>query len=136
MMKIEKRDLGRSQLAKLAGVNLETVRFYERNGLMPEPIRNAVGYRQYGATDLKRLRFIRRSKELGFSITETRQLLSMSDGQNTCGDIQIFAEDHIRSIKSKISDLKKMQKTLSVLAESCADNRSAECPMIDTLMAD
>lgn len=135
-MNIEKRDMVRSQLAKRAGVNLETVLFYERNGLMPEPIRNAARYRQYCATDLKRLRFIRRSKELGFSITETRQLLSMSDGQNTCGDIQVFAEGHIRSIKSKISDLKKMQKTLSELADSCADNRSTECPMIDTLMAD
>jgi len=135
-MKIETRDMGRGQLAKLASVNLETVRFYERNGLMPEPIRNGSGYRQYGASDLKRLRFIRRSKELGFSITETRQLLSMSDGQNICGDIQVFAEDHVRSIKRKISDLKKMQNTLSALAESCADNSSTECPMIDTLMSD
>jgi MerR family transcriptional regulator, copper efflux regulator len=94
------------ELAKKAGVSVQTVRFYERRGLLPNPIRKESGYRAYGETDLKRLLFIRQAKALGFSLDEIRTILKMRDrGQCPCASVLRLAEQHLETTERQISQL-------------------------------
>lgn len=127
----------RGELARRAGCNLETIRYYEDISLMPEPARTAAGHRVYSLNDQRRLRFILRSRELGFSIGEIRSLLSLVEtGLYTCAEINALTQQHLKSVSEKINDLKKLQRTLSVLSSDCADGDEPDCPIIEALIAD
>jgi MerR family copper efflux transcriptional regulator len=122
-------------LAKEAGVNLETVRYYERRGLIPKPPRSLSGYRLYPAEAVRRLRFVQRAKELGFSLREIKELLSLrvSPGVNRAA-IQLKTEAKIADIKTKIQCLESMEKTLRKLTKACGGcGPVSECPILESL---
>lgn len=124
----------RGELAKQTGCNIETVRYYEKVGLMPDPPRSSGGHRVYNDAHLKRLIFIRRSRELGFTVDEIRGLLELVDGGNfTCAEIHGLTVDHIKSIQAKIADLKKLEKVLKGMAAQCSRGDIPECHVIDAL---
>ncbi len=122
-------------LAREAGVNLETVRYYERRGLLPKPPRSASGYRLFPSDAARRLRFIRRAQELGFSLKEIRELLSLRVSRNTTSrDIRARAEAKIADIEAKISSLESMKKTLQKLTGVCNGCAPlAKCPILESL---
>jgi MerR family mercuric resistance operon transcriptional regulator len=123
------------RLAKEAGVNLETVRFYERRGLLPRPPRSSSGYRLFPAEAARRLRFIRRAQELGFSLKEIGELLSLRvSRRTTSAAIRARAEAKIADIQEKIRSLESMEKTLQRLTRVCDGCAPlAECPILDSL---
>ncbi|MDH5324858.1 MAG: helix-turn-helix domain-containing protein [Gammaproteobacteria bacterium] len=122
------------QLSTKTHCKIETIRYYERIGLLPAPARTDGGYRIYSDSHLRRLTFIRRSRELGFTIEEIRTLLDLVDGGiYTCKDIQTITMQHVESVRRKITDLKKLETTLSTIASQCAGNATPECPIIDAL---
>ncbi len=123
------------KIAKLADVGIETIRFYEREQLIAVPSRSASGYRQYPTETVKRLRFIKRAKELGFSLKEIKELLSLQIEPNTtCKDIRKRAELKIENIQEKIQTLKKMDKSLRKLTEACKSRGPVtECPILEAL---
>ncbi len=122
-------------LAKQSGVNLETVRYYERRGLLPRPPRSATGYRLFPAEAARRLKFIRRAQELGFSLTEIRELLSLRMSRTTTSAaIRARAEAKIADIEAKIRSLESMKKTLRRLTRVCDGCAPvAECPILESL---
>src|SRR5258707_838951 len=122
-------------LAREAGVNLETVRYYERRGLLPRPPRSASGYRLFSSDAARRLRFIRRAQELGFSLAEIQELLSLRMSPKAKGsDVQKRAEAKIVDIKAKIKSLEAMEKTLRNLTKLCAGcGPISECPILESL---
>lgn len=128
-----KNALTRGQVAKLAGVGIETIRFYEREGLLPEPPRRESGYRQYALDAVMQIRFIRRAQELGFSLKEISELLSLKlNPKASCADIKSRADTKIKSIEEKIKDLQRMKKALIKLASACvARGPITECAIID-----
>jgi MerR family mercuric resistance operon transcriptional regulator len=127
----------RGTLAKRFGCHLETLRYYEKIGLIPPPTRTAGGHRLYKIGDQRRLRFILRGRELGFSIDELRGLLSLVDSNDyTCGEIFDLTIDHLGSIRRKISDLKRLERTLARISSQCSGGAVPECPVIDSLWAD
>lgn len=123
------------KLAKRAQVNIDTIRYYERLGLIPPPSRRESGYRQYGEDSVARIQFIRHAKQLGFSLHEISELLSLRiDPQTTCGDIKKKIEPKISEIREKILDLQQMEKTLNKLVRMCEGNKGAgECPILEAL---
>lgn len=132
-MKMKSLTIGR--LAREAGVNLETVRFYERRGLLPRPPRSASGYRLFPAETARRLRFIRRAQELGFSLAEIRELLSLRISPTAKNsDVRRRAEAKIADISAKMRTLDSMKKTLRRLTEACGRcSPIAECPILESL---
>lgn len=126
------------QLAKKAQVNVETVRYYERRGLIPEPPRRESGYRRYAQDAVARIQFIKRVKELGFSLREILELLSLRmDPDTTCADVKRRAEVKIADIEEKIRSLRGMQKALMKLAASCTGRGPTnECPILEALDAE
>jgi len=125
------------QLAKRANVGVETVRFYERQGLLDEPDRRASGYRQYDEGVVLRLQFIRRAKELGFTLKEIKELLSLKlDPSTTCADVKERAEAKIVDIEGKIRTLQRMKRALAKVTKSCSGSGPAnECPILETIEA-
>jgi len=123
------------QVARRSGVGIETVRFYERQGLLDEPERRASGYRQYGDDDVAVLRFIRRAKQLGFTLKEIKGLLALRlDGSATRSDVRAQAIAKIADIGAKIRDLQRMQDALSVLTATChGDGPATGCPILESL---
>jgi len=127
----------RGMLAKRFGCHLETLRYYEKIGLIPPPSRTAGGHRLYKIDDQRRLRFILRGRELGFSIDELRGLLSLVDSNvYTCGEILDLTIDHLGSVRRKIADLKRLERTLARISNECSGGAVPECPVIDALWAD
>lgn len=124
----------RGQLAKRTGCNAETIRYYEKIGLLPEPLRSAAGYRLYGETHEQRLRFVMRGRELGFAIEDLKSLLNLVDRNAvSCGEVKQLAKLHLRSVRDKIVDLKHMESVLSDTVHACSGKDVPECPLIDTL---
>jgi MerR family mercuric resistance operon transcriptional regulator len=123
------------QLARSAGVGIETVRFYERQGLLEEPTRKASGYRQYSDEVVARLRFIRRAKQLGFSLKEIGELIALRfEPETTCAEVKRKAQTKLADIESKISDLRRMQNTLRKLATTCRGYGPINaCPILEAL---
>lgn len=123
------------QLAKKAQVNIETVRYYERRGLIPEPSRSESGYRQYSQDAVVHIKFIKRAKELGFSLKEIWELLTLRvDPDTTCGDVKRRAEDKIVDIEEKIQALQRMKKALIKLTAACTGRGpTSECPIMEEL---
>lgn len=126
--------LTRGKVAELTGCNLETIRYYEQIGLMPAPPRSGGGHRLYDEVLLRRLNFIRRCRELGFSLAEIRGLLALVDGRTyTCAEVKDMTEAHLRSVRSKVTDLKVLEKTLKEMVSKCIGDQVPECPVIDAL---
>lgn len=123
------------QVARQAGVNIETVRFYERKGLLKEPPRRESGYRQYGTGAITRIRFIKRAQELGFSLREVHELLNLrAEGPEACPDVQARAESKISDIENKIETLEQMRRVLRRLIEECSHHAPEdECPVLEAL---
>ena len=121
-------------LSKGTGCNIETIRYYERIGLLPKPPRSPGGHRLYEEQHLKRLTFVRRCRELGFTLEEVRSFLGMVDGGNyTCADVKVLTLNHAGEVKRKIADLRRLEKVLRGMAEQCAGGEVPECPIIDAL---
>ncbi|WP_461434115.1 MerR family transcriptional regulator [Hoeflea alexandrii] len=117
-------------------VNTETIRYYERIGIMPKPDRTDGGNRQYNHDQLKRLFFIKRCRELGFSIEEIRALLQMVDRADfTCGEVHAMTIDHLATVRKKLSDLRRLEKSLQSMAAECGKGDVPACPIIDTLFS-
>ena len=135
---IERPDTKRLTIARLAqevGINLETVRFYERQGLLPEPPRSKSGYRLFPADAVVRLKFIKRAQELGFSLREIRELLALRMSPRTNkADVRRRAESKITEIENKIKTLESIRKSLLKLTQSCAACAPhSECPILENL---
>lgn len=123
------------QVAERSGVGIETVRFYEREGLIPKPDRSSSGYRLFDDETIARLQFIRRAKELGFTLIEIKELLSLRlDTTTSCADIKSRAEVKIADIDEKIRTLKRMKTALKKLTSKCNGQGSVnECSILDAL---
>ena len=121
-------------LAQRADVNIETIRYYERVGLLPDPPRTDGGHRLYQEEHLKRLIFIRRSRELGFTIEDIRGLLGLVDGGHyTCAEVKTMTLGHLDEIRAKVADLKRLEKVLHKIASQCDGGNSPDCPIIEAL---
>lgn len=131
-------DLTIGQLAKTAGVNIETIRFYERQGIIPEPPRRPSGYRQYSVEFVIRIRFIKHAQELGFSLKEIEELLALRvDSQTVCSDVQRRAEAKVKDIEQKLQTLQRMKQILLELLEHChAQEPTRACPLLEVLDTD
>lgn len=127
----------RGELGRRSGCNIETIRYYERIGLLPEPDRTDSGHRLYSPEDQAQLGFVMRGRELGFSVAEIRALLSlMNSSEFTCGEVLDMASSHLASIKAKIRDLRKLEKSLTRLVRNCEGGEAKDCPVIDALAGD
>jgi MerR family mercuric resistance operon transcriptional regulator len=121
------------RLGERAGVNIETIRYYEKIGLLPEPGRTAAGYRQYGEDHLRRLSFIRKGRDLGFSIEAIRALLRLAEHpEQLCQDADRLASAHLAEVERKIKELGRLRVALREMAHCCAGT-VAECRIIDAL---
>lgn len=126
--------LTRGELAVRIGCNIETIRYYEKAGLLPPPPRSQGGHRLYGQDLVKRLNFVRRSRVLGFTLEEIRGLLRLVDGgKYTCAQVEAVALEHVQEIRRKITDLKKLKNVLEAMASQCSGGKVPECPIIDAL---
>lgn len=130
------KEITRGALAKRTSCNIETIRYYEKTGLIPEPERAANGYRLYDVMHLKRLSFIKRCRELGFTLKEIAELLVLVDGGNyTCAEIRDHTVTHLKDVNDKIRDLRKMQQTLRQMVSECEGGLLPDCPIVDSLFA-
>ena len=123
------------QLAKKANVNIETIRYYERRGLLPEPLRNKSGHRQYSIKDLRRTKFIKRTQSLGFSLNEISDLLSLKmEPGKTCADVKQRVKSKLIDIEEKMKTLQRMREVLLELETNCPGKGPLnECPILETL---
>ena len=122
-------------MARATGCNLETIRYYEKIGIMPDPPRSTKGYRSYDDAHVKRLKFVMRSRDLGFSLEEVRGLLGLVDDRSrTCSEVQIIAEDHLTDVQAKIADLQRIERVLSDTVARCTGDAAPECAVIDALL--
>lgn len=123
------------KLARAAGVGVETVRFYEREGLIEQPPRRASGYRQYDPQTVRRLRFIRHAKDLGFTLREIRELLELRvEPDCHCDDVLTLTQAKIADIEQRIEALQRMKQTLSKLATACRHRKRTDaCPILEAI---
>ncbi|RZL70407.1 MAG: MerR family transcriptional regulator [Sphingomonas sp.] len=128
----EKLTIGK--LAGATGTKVETIRYYEQIGLLPAPARSAANYRTYEAAHLRRLSFIRRARDLGFSIDQVRELMGLADRRDqSCIAVDVIANQHRDAITQKIADLTALAAELDVLIDSCSRNTVADCRIIEAL---
>lgn len=121
-------------LSKRTGCKVETIRYYERMGLLPPPARSQGGHRQYGEDALKRLAFVLRARQLGFSLDTVRTLLALADGEGrTCEEVHRITVRHLDDVRTKQENLRVMEKVLSEMVSRCADGTLPECPLIEEL---
>lgn len=125
-------------MARQAGVNPQTLRYYERRGLLPEPARVGSGYRSYGSDSVETVRFIKRAQELGFTLVEVESLLELAaGGPENCDAAHAIAKQKIGDLDAKVASLKSMRRSLQRLAATCKLPRSKrECPIIESLAGD
>ena len=124
------------ELSRRTGCNIETIRYYERIGLMPAPPRRG-RYRSYGGGDVVRLGFVRRARELGFTLDEVRALLGLAaGGDSTCAEVRDLAAVHLKDVRARIADLKRMERVLADSVRACDAGQDPGCPLIDTLYAE
>ncbi len=121
-------------LSERSGVNIETIRYYERVGLLPRPARSGGGYRLYQAGDADRLCFVRRARDLGFSLDEIRRLLDLADQKSrSCRRVHDIATEHLTQVRQKIADLRRMERILGAMVKTCAQGTVPTCPLLETL---
>ncbi|MFW8595281.1 MerR family transcriptional regulator [Cribrihabitans neustonicus] len=126
--------LKRSDLARLTGCNLETIRYYESVGLMPDPPRTSSGHRRYGTAHVERLNFVMRARDLGFTMEETRGLLSLvGRGSHTCAEVERMGRHHLDVVRAKIRDLQAIETILSDTVSRCSGGDTPDCPLLDVL---
>ena len=125
------------ELAAHAGVNIQTVRFYERRGILPKPGRTSSGYRVYSGEAVRMIRFIKRAQELGFTLNEIEDLLRLRDNRRaSCAEMKSAGRAKMAAVEAKIASLKAMKRALAVLLASCERNdRDRECPILEALEA-
>jgi len=124
------------ELSKRSGVNIETIRYYERIKMLPLPPRTTGGRRIYGQTDVRMLSFIRRARELGFSLAAVRALLRLGAPKTaTCAEVKEIAAHHLQDIRAKMADLAKLERLLAKTIARCSGTRVPECPLLDILDA-
>jgi len=122
------------QLSRLSGVNIETIRFYERAKMLPPPPRTPGGHRVYDTTHLRTLGFIRRARELGFSLEEIRMLIWLGGPERaTCRNVRQIAARHLEGIRAKLNDLQKLERLLATTVAQCSGRSVPDCPVIDIL---
>ena len=123
-----------ARAARAAAVGVETVRYYERRGLVPQPERVSGAYRRYSRRHVDRIRFIKRAQELGFSLAEIESLLALEDGTRRA-EVRRIAEARLAEIRARLADLRRMESALAHLLERCRHGGSAKCPIIEALAA-
>jgi len=125
------------ELSRRTGVNIETIRYYERIRMLPAPPRSTSGRRVYGPAEARSLAFIRRSRELGFTLNEIRALLALSasSGQEACAEVRELAAGHLAEVQAKIADLRAMERILADAVRRCDAGEQPGCPLIDALSA-
>ena len=132
-MEREQNGLTIGAVAKAAGVNVETVRFYQRRALLAEPDKPYGGIRRYGADDVARVRFVKAAQRLGFSLDEVAGLMKLDDGTH-CGEARLLAEAKLADVRGKLEDLRRLESLLSGLIRQCSSTRGrVSCPLIDSL---
>lgn len=126
------------ELAKRAGVGIDTVRYYEREGLLPKAVRLASGYRSYDEDELRRLRFVRRAKALGFTLPEIRELLALSDHrQDDMAGMKAAASEKLADVEARLAELNRIREGLEALVASCPGHGAlAQCPILNALAED
>ena len=123
-------------LSRRTGVNIETIRYYERIGVVPKPPRTEGGHRIYDETSARRLAFVSRGRQLGFTLAEIRSLLALVDEhEHTCADVKALTLRHASEARRKIADLRKLERSLRAMAARCHGNRVPDCPIVDALFA-
>ncbi len=121
------------ELSRRTGCNIETVRYYERIGLLPKPARRGT-YRRYEAGDVERLAFVRRARELGFTLDEVRALLDLALGcQDACAEVREIAATHLADVRARIADLRAIERALAQAVRGCDAGEMAGCPVISAL---
>jgi MerR family transcriptional regulator, mercuric resistance operon regulatory protein len=127
------RELTIGRLARAAGVGIETIRFYQRKGLIPEPARPLGGIRYYGEPEVDRVRFIKAAQRLGFALDEVAELLRLEDGTR-CAEARYLAEHKLADVRARLADLQRIEASLAALVTLCETGRGKlRCPLIDTL---
>lgn len=122
------------ELSRRTGVNIETVRYYEKIGLMPAPARSRGGHLLYGRGHLLRLNFVRRARELGFTLNEIRDLLELAEQRDLpCAEARVVAAAHLGDVRSKLVALRKMEEVLVEMVSRCADGTTPDCPILEAL---
>lgn len=122
------------QLATVSGILVETIRYYERVGLLPAPDRSPSGYRQYREEHLRRLRFVRHCRDLGFSIAEIGSLLTLvDDPERPCAEVTSLARTHLLDVRRKLVSLRQLERTLDRLVGCCHEHRVADCRILEEL---
>ncbi|OOY06947.1 helix-turn-helix domain-containing protein [Thioclava sp. F36-7] len=128
-------EMKRSDLARLTGCNLETIRYYEKVGLLPDPPRSSAGHRRYGDAHVERLNFVMRARELGFTMEEIRELLSLVDrGSHTCAEIERMGSHHLDVVRAKIRDLQAIEIVLDRTIARCTGEETPDCPLLEVLI--
>ena len=121
-------------MGKATGTKIETIRYYERIGILPKPARSTNNYRDYGQAELGRLSFVRRARDLGFSLDQVRALLRLSDNRSCdCAGIDRIAQEHLQEVDRKIADLSALRRELRAVIESCDGGTVANCRIIEAL---
>jgi MerR family transcriptional regulator, mercuric resistance operon regulatory protein len=122
------------ELSRLTGVNIETIRYYEKIKLLRMPARTESGRRIYGPTETRGLAFIRRARELGFRLDDIRALLALgAPAKASCADVRTVAAHHLDDIRAKIADLRKLERLLAKTIAQCSGRRVPDCPVVDIL---
>ena len=122
------------ELARATSASVETIRYYERTGVLPSPPRTAGGYRAYGADHLARLSFVRRARELGFSIEQIRALLDLADQRGqSCQGVDVIAQEHLEDVDRKLAGLSALRRELASLIGQCRHGTIAECRILEAL---
>jgi MerR family mercuric resistance operon transcriptional regulator len=124
------------EAAKRSGVTVETIRYYEREGIVPAADRHANGRRLYDEGSISRLRFVRRCRDLGFKISDIRALIDLSDASDrSCADVKVIGERHLAQVRERMADLESLEAALIELLQACAEEQS-DCPVLKQLFAD
>ena len=120
-------------LARTVGVNVETIRYYQRRGLVAEPVKPLSGFRRYGREHARRLRFIKEAQQLGFSLEEVNELLSLEDGMH-CREVEVIAVQKLATVQARVAQLTKIANALAALVGKCRSNKGkVRCPLISSL---
>ena len=132
----QQETLTRGEVAERSGIGFETVRYYEERGLIPKPPRSSAGYRLYDERYVRRLRFIGRAQELGFTLSEIQELLELRGGaETTCSQIKEMAADKREAVEAKMQDLERIRDALDRLSEACegGDAPTSDCPLLEVM---
>lgn len=135
-MKNNLKSLTIGAFAKAAGVNVETIRFYQRKGLLPEPDKPYGSIRRYGEADVARVKFVKSAQRLGFSLDEVAGLLRLDDGAH-CDEARVLAEQKLEDVRGKLADLRRIESVLARLVhDCCASHGTVSCPLIVSLQGE